>query len=422
MALYNYFFLPILLAAFRCIALVNSKMRRSLTGKRALLAEVRTYYTKQNITKRRVLVHVASFGELEQAKTVIAGLKARGNVHIHLTFFSPSGYENTVEKYTDADLITYAPLDSRAQVADFLAIVKPDLALFARYDLWPNMAAALAELNVHSILFSATLGAESGRDVFFLRTLQKRIFQGLNKILTVGEGDRKAFLAMDVSNEKIGVTGDTRFDQVIARREQVGDARILPESLRAKIEQDGTFVFVAGSTWQKDENLLKSFVSGAIERKDNFLAIVVPHEPTPDHIAGLKATYKQNAILLSNIEHFSGERVIIVDSIGKLFGLYRQADLAYIGGGFGAGVHNVLEAAVWGVPTIVGPKHTRSQEVGELIAALGAFAVSNSREFAFVISRFLSDEDFCAQAGESAQAFVHRGAGATERILREIVL
>ena len=112
--------------------------------------------------------------------------------------------------------------------------------------------------------------------------------------------------------------------------------------------------------------------------------------------------------------------MIIVDSIGKLFGLYREADLAYIGGGFGAGVHNVLEAAVWGVPTIVGPKHTRSQEVSALIGALGAFEVGNSREFEFVMSRFLADEDFCAQAGESAERFVLSGAGATTRILQAI--
>ena len=182
-----------------------------------------------------------------------------------------------------------------------------------------------------------------------------------------------------------------------------------------------TFVFVAGSTWPADEAVLKSVLKKSLARKDNILTIVVPHEPSAKRVSSLLDAFASDAIALSQSEQYRGEKVIVVDSIGKLFGLYREADAAYVGGGFSAGVHNVIEPAVWCKPVIFGPKHSRSQEVQQLADCLAGFEIANSRELEFVLWRFLSDEDFRNQAGSNAEQFVKQGSGATARIVKEIL-
>ncbi len=407
-AVYN-FLLPIVLLGARLAALFQPKIRRGLAGRQKLLEEVSAYYVTAVIRGPRILIHAASYGELEQAKPVISAIKEQyPSAHIHLTFFSPSGYENVVGKYREADFVSYAPLDTRFEVNHFLDFVKPDLALFTRYDVWPNMALELKRRSIPAILFTATAAEAFFRNLPIIRNSYRAIFRSLTKILAVSERDKIRFEAMGVEPAAIRVTGDTRFDQVLARREELEEAgdHSIPEQIRKRLIERGTLVFVVGSSWPEDEAVFLKTILESVERKDNIVTILVPHEPSEAHISKLERALPGWSIRFSKIKNWAGEQVIIVDSMGNLFGMYRYADISFIGGGFGDGLHNILEAAVWGIPSIIGPKHGKSGEVDALIDRISAFEVKNISEFHFVFWRLAESEDLRSSAGREAKEFV----------------
>lgn len=418
LALYN-LVLPVLIALAKVAANFNPKLRRGLNGRKRLLEEVRNHYS-QNISGVRILVHVASFGELEQAKPVIAALrKRRPNTHIHLTFFSPSGYENVIGKYPESDFITYAPFDRLSDVRAFLDVAKPQLALFTRYDVWPNMALELSKRHIPSILFAATAADASGRMLPVMRSLNRRVYNALSKILVISNSDKERLMVSGVDPVTIAIAGDTRFDQVLARRDAVATTEILSEHVRRSIQERGTLVVVIGSAWPEDEKIIEATIKQSVGRGDNIQWIIAPHEPSDTHVANLKRTFPRS-VRLSNITEWDGEPVLLVDSIGKLFTLYKYADIAMIGGGFSAGLHNALEAAVWGAPVIVGPKHHKSLEVQAMIDTLAAFEVESAGEFDFVFWRLVNDDELRRSTAEKAKRFVSKGQGATECIMSEI--
>jgi 3-deoxy-D-manno-octulosonic-acid transferase len=419
--LYN-LLLPVLLSGARVLSFFNSKIKRGLAGRQTLFRELREHYSV-TLGTPRILIHVASYGELEQAKPVISKLREQYPVsHIHLTFFSPSGYENVVGKYSNVDLITYSPTDRKKDVSEFLAIAKPDVALFTRYDVWPNMAAELHRRNIPSILFAATAAETSGRLLPLMRSLSREVFQSLTKILTISEEDRQRFEAMGVDSAKVVVAGDTRFDQVLARKAKLESSHEfdLLKLVRKEIESRGTLVHVVGSSWPSDESVYIPTVKKSIERGDNILTIIASHEPSETRVRELLSKFPGKAIKFSLLDKWDGEPVIVVDSIGKLFGLYYYADIATIGGGFGDGLHNILEPAVWGIPSVVGPNHTKSQEVARLIDRLGAFEIKSAKEFEFVFWRLVESEDLRESSGQAAARFVEEGRGATDKIISEI--
>jgi 3-deoxy-D-manno-octulosonic-acid transferase len=284
------------------------------------------------------------------------------------------------------------------------------------------MAGELKRRNISSVLFAATAAESSARKLPLLRSFYRNIFRSLTKILTVSEEDKIRFEAIGVNPETIIVTGDTRFDQVVTRRSALehGSDQALPERIRIAVEERKTLVLVVGSSWPSDEAIYLPTVQTSVERKDNILTILAPHETSEARVRKLLALFPGTSIRYSSISEWAGEPVIVVDGIGKLFGLYRYADIALIGGGFGAGLHSILEAATWGVPAIVGPKHQKSREVGELIDRLAAFEVTTKREFDFVFWRLAESEDLRTSTGLEAARFVEDHCGATERILSEL--
>lgn len=416
--LYN-LFLPLIIGSLRIASFFDAKIRRGFAGRIKLQDEVREHYRNLNPKLTRFLIHVASYGELEQAKPVISAIRARyPEAHIHLTFFSPSGYENAFGKFDGADFITYSPIDRRKNVSQFLDAVNPAIVLFTRYDVWPNIADELKQRQIPTILFAATAAEGSGRLLPFVKKLHAIVYKGLTKILAIGIDDKARFEAMGVSPENIVVAGDTRFDQVIIRRQNTESkmADILPDNVRKSIEDRSSLVFVVGSSWPSDEEIIRPALSQILSRRDNILTIIAPHEPSENRVRALLAAFPKKSIRFSNLGFYSGEPIIIIDSIGKLFGLYRYADIAQIGGGFSSGVHNVLEAAVWSVPAIVGPNHKKSQEVQQLIDSIAAFQVSSRREFDFAFWKLAEDDHLRATAGKNAAEFISERQGATSKI------
>lgn len=397
------------------VAVFNKKIRAGIDGRKHLFSELASHYAEVPPKRKNILIHVSSYGELEQAKPIIQALRAElPDAHLHLTFFSPSGYLNAVGKYKDPHLISYLPFDTKHNVRRFLDLVKPDVVLFARYDVWHNLARELKARNIPSILFSATFSESSAKRLPIVKRIQLGTYQTLTRIFCISQRDRDLFIAYGVNGDNIEVSGDTRYDQVMQRKASSEKQRLeISGSLHDRLTADGVVTLVAGSTWPDDEALLQQAWANVLENHEHTMLIIAPHEVDEAHIVALEGKFTRTA----RLSFYNGARVVIVDSIGKLFDLYRYACVAYVGGGFGAGVHNVLEPAVWGAPVIVGPRHERSQEVIQLIADGGAYEITSSDDLENVLQRLVESSEIRNVAGTRAKEFVEQGRGAQDLIV-----
>lgn len=414
LAIYSFFYFFYKLAAHGA-ALFDKKIQQGIRGRKEQKKRISKHYLSVAKERFRVLIHVASFGELEQAKPMIAEIKKNyPNVHIHLTFFSPSGYENAKNKYKDPDIISYLPFDDSSSVSDFLHATKPNLVIFVRYDLWPRFTLELQKRNVPAILISATYRVSPAKSVPIVSSIYREVYHSLRRVFAINADVKELLVAGGYPSGQVTVSGDTRIDQVLQRKEaSLQKGNILPQSIADKLHEEKPLVLVIGSSWEEDEKVIcQSILSSA-----NLFTIIAPHEITAPHLTSLESLCQNKSIRLSKIDSYSGQQILIWDKIGDLFDLYAYADIAYVGGGFGAGVHNVLEPAVRGIPVIVGPNHTRSVEVGMLLDRKGAFVITNASEFSRTFGKFLSDTNACQEAGKNAYAYIEENSGATKAIM-----
>jgi len=416
-------FLFFLRLAYGGLAIFDPKVKRGIEGRKTLFLEIEKYYLTISPLRKRVLIHVSSFGELEQAKPVIAALKGQyPDVHIHLTFFSPSGYDNAINTYREPDIITYLPFDSRSNVEHFLDIAKPDLVLFVRYDLWHNFVHEIHDRNIPMLLFSATFDPTLRKYFPLIRGLYRKTYSFVNTIYTISEADKTRLEQFAVHAKKNIAAGDTRCDQVIARKKLIEESseNLLPVNFLQKKSSENLKIFVAGSTWENDEKFIIPVVKELIEKNDKLLTFIAPHEIPSSHVSDLMMQFSGLAIQLSEIENYKDEKIIIIDSIGKLFNVYQYASFAYIGGGFGSGTHNILEPAVWGAPSIVGPNHKHSKEIGALIGIGGAIEIRTGDQFEDALLQWLDNDMSRTLASVASKNYVYSSQGATIKILEGI--
>ncbi len=415
--LYRYIIFPVLWIGLRVLALLHPKARKGLEGRRHVFADL-ARFLEEKPCPLRAWVHVSSMGEFEQAKPIIEVLKqAVPELCVVVTFFSPSGYENS-RRYPHADFSTYIPIDTARNAARFLDLLKPDIALFIRYDVWPNHLWACRDRGIPALLANATMRDNSARLWPGARSFHRAVFDAFESIVTISERDAQNFARFGLRHAAIETAGDTRFDRVSGKAEEARIKRLLPERIK-----EGRRILVAGSSWQEDEDALLPAVFTLLKYDPTFLCIIVPHEPTIEHLETLEYRLRGRAesIRFSYLQNWDGERVLLVDSIGILLPLYASADAAFVGGGFRSNVHNTLEPAVYGIPVVYGPKIHNSQEARELQEAGGSFIVSNRRDVYRVLRRLFSDEPFRAQTGEAAGAFVRARSGATERLVVRVL-
>ncbi|MFA8344036.1 MAG: 3-deoxy-D-manno-octulosonic acid transferase [Rhodothermaceae bacterium] len=414
--IYDFIILPLLNVVFRIMALFNKKVKRGLTARKKIFENLIINMADLDKSKKMVWFHSASMGEFEQAKPIIQKLKETKDVNVVITFFSPSGYENSV-KYPFADIISYIPVDTKFRTRRFLNQVKPDIAVIMRYDIWPNIILQLDKMNIPTFLVDATMRGNSARKLPYLKSFHKFIYNKLSRILTISDSDLNSFLDFNIEESKLKAVGDTRFDRVYQKSI---DAR------SKKLFRDGVFggkkVFVMGSSWEADENIVLPAMKKILLRDEDLILIVVPHEPTVSHLEDLENTLSKDfaTIRFSLMNNYKGERIILIDSIGILLTLYCYADAAYVGGSFKQGIHNVLEPAVYGIPVIYGPKIENSQEAQYLAEKEGGFVIKNKKNaYKTIRSLFLYDEKRI-KAGEIAKEYVKSNVGATKQILTEI--
>jgi len=413
---YNYIVLPLLYVALRFTGLFNKKIRAGILGRKRVYEELILSATSINKNKKLIWFHSSSLGEFEQAKPIIERLKQEKNINVLVTFFSPSGYENS-KKYPYADLIAYIPFDTKSNADKFIAVTNPTLAVIMRYDVWPNMIIALKNKNVPIYLVDATLRSNSPRKYPLLKSFHKILFGSLSRILTVSESDAKEFKSFGFDDKKVSAIGDTRFDRVYQRSLLAKDKKLIKSNILQNKK-----VFVAGSTWEQDEEVIfPAFLKLAAIDK-NVLMIVAPHEPTLLHLEKIENEFsgKLKTIRFSHLNNYSDERIIIVDSIGILLTLYTYADVAYVGGSFKQNIHNVLEAAVYGTPVLFGPKIENSQEAMKLAEIGGGIVINNKRQAYRHLRKLFSDETLRSKAGNISTNYVQSNIGATQKILDAI--
>lgn len=413
---YNFVVLPLMNAGFRVLAVFNKKVKRGIQARKKLFENLIINLADLDRSKKMIWFHSASMGEFEQAKPIIQKLKETKDVNVIITFFSPSGYENSI-KYPYADVISYIPADTRSKTKHFLNLVKPDIAVIMRYDIWPNIIWQLDKMNIPGFLVDATMRVKSARKLPYLKSFHKFLYSKLHRILTISESDLKSFLDFNIDEEKMCTVGDTRFDRVYQKSVEACDKKLF---------RDGIFkekkVFVMGSSWEADENVVLPVMKKILQKDDELVLIVVPHEPTVSHLEYLESSLNKDfdTIRFSLLNDYNNERIILIDSIGILLTLYCYADVAYVGGSFKQGIHNVLEPAVYGIPVIYGPKIENSQEAQVLADKKGGFVVKNKRNAYKVIRTLLQNEKERTEAGKIAQEYVRSNTGATKQILSEI--
>lgn len=413
---YNLLIVPILYLGVRIIGFYNSKVMRGIKGRRRIFEELIINSAAIRKANKLIWFHSSSLGEFEQAKPIIEELKKNKGINILVTFYSPSGYDNS-RKYPFADLVSYLPFDTKANAAKFIQIVKPNLSVLMRYDLWPNHIWAMKSFNIPIFLVDATMKENSRRKFLFMKNFHKYLFMDVTKILTVSKSDAEGFKDFGCTDNQVKAVGDTRFDRVYQRSLTASAHNLLKTDLFK-----GKKILVAGSTWEADEEVILPAFSKLAKNDDDVILIIAPHEPTVVHLEKIENEFSGDldTIRFSFMNNYKSERVIIIDSIGILLTLYTYADAAYVGGSFKQGIHNVLEAAVYGVPVLFGPKIDNSQEAKELLKQGGGILIRNKKEAYRNLRMLFINEMIRKEKGDISYNYVQKNLGATEKILKEI--
>ena len=360
--------------------------------------------------------HASSLGEFEQGRPLIEKIKAEHPEYkILLTFFSPSGYE-VRKNYGGADVVCYLPFDTPYRVKKFLDLSKPVMAIFIKYEFWDNYLSELKRRNIPVYIVSAIFRKEQ---LFFkwYGGMYRKVLSYFTHIFVQDDASRELLSKYGVTN--VSVFGDTRFDRVqdvYKNTKQVPMVDLFVNNNRS----DNQLTMVAGSSWQQDEEVYLNYFNEHPELK----LIIAPHEIHKDHLMHIESMLKRPSIRLSEAteKDIKGKSCLIVDSFGLLSSIYRYGDLAYIGGGFGAGIHNVLEAAVYGIPVIFGPKYQKFKEARDLLKVGGAFSITDEKAFESKMEELSTYRDLLEAAGVAAGDFVKSNIGATNRIIASIPL
>lgn len=393
--------------AVRLAALRGKKARTMLEGQKRTFDLLRE---KLNPAHRYIWIHASSLGEFEQGRPLMERIKKETpDAHIVLSFFSPSGYE--VRKHYDlADVVCYLPFDLPAEVNTFLNLVNPTMAIFVKYEFWGNYLSELRRRNIPTYLISAIF---RDSQIFFRPWggMFRAMLNCFTRIFVQNEESRQLLKTIHVDH--VEVAGDTRFDRVASVRAAAKDFPVI-----AAFVENANFTLVMGSSWQHDEDIVIPYFNAHPSMK----LIIAPHEFDHARLNSIMSRIKRKTGLYSatNASQAAHLDCLIIDSFGILSSLYRYGQMAYVGGGFGAGIHNVNEAAVYGIPVAFGPKFGKFAEAHDLIAIGGGFCVKDEQEFVDLMNKMLSNADVRAMAGNIAGNYISTHTGATTRIYQEI--
>ena len=403
-------------------SLFNEKVRKMWRGEREAFKILKQ---KVDPNAKYIWFHAASLGEFEQGRPLMERIrKDYPQYKILLTFYSPSGYE-VRKNYEGADIICYMPVDTRLNAIRFLRLVRPVMAFFIKYEFWSNFLHILKHRNIPTYSVSSIFREDQ---VFF--KWYGRSYAGVLKCFTrfFVQNEESKRLLEGIGITAVDVVGDTRFDRVLQIKEAAKQLPIceafrtgVASSQSADVPHHDFKVFVAGSSWPPDENIFIPFFN---EHKD-WRLLIAPHVIAEEHLKLILSLIKGKKVVRytqTTPDEAAEADVLIIDCFGLLSSMYNYGDVAYIGGGFGVGIHNTLEAAVWNMPVIFGPNNKKFQEAQGLLKSGGGFEINTYEDFSGLMSSLMNDETFLKQAGDKAGTYVAHLAGATDEVLASVKL
>lgn len=387
--------------------LFSGKMKHFVEGRKNVF---QTLEAQLSETDKTIWFHCASLGEYEQGLPVMEAVKKeKPNHKLLVTFFSPSGYEN--KKNTSiGDVTVYLPLDTKANVTKFLNLVKPEMVLFVKYEFWPNYLLELQNHKIPTYLISALFRK---KQIFFkpYGFWMRKVLKAFTHIFVQDQKSKQ--LLESISIKKVTVSGDTRYDRVSKQIEENNTLDFLEQF------KGTSLCVVAGSIWPEDEEILED----AINNSEHVKFVIAPHNLKEEQIEALEKKLQNKSLRFSNMEgkNLSEYVVFILDTIGHLKKAYSYADIAYVGGGMGStGLHNILEAATFGVPVIIGKNHDNFPEAKALQSRAGLFSVANKEELQAILSKLIHNKSFREKTGMICGHFIQNNTGATRIILQNL--
>lgn len=393
----------------RIVSPFHKKARKMIVGHKQTYRILREQIDPN---AKYIWFHAASLGEFEQGRPIIEEVKRRHSEYkILLTFFSPSGYE-VRKDYPLADVVCYLPFDKRRNVKKFLKLVQPEMAVFIKYEFWYNFVNQLYKRNIPIYMVSAIFRPNQ---IFFrwygmdMRKLLKKY-----KCICV-QDENSAILLRNIHITNTEVCGDTRFDRVIDVKKQAKQLNII-EAFAKQAVSENEKIFVAGSSWPKDEDIVIPYFNITTDLK----LIIAPHEIDEAHLKYIESNLQRPHIRYSQaIPEMMGDYdCIIIDSFGLLSSIYRYGQVAYVGGGFGVGIHNVLEAAVYDIPVIFGPNFKKFREAQQLIECGGGYSIADYQSFRGLMDEFLQYEGTLNSAGKFAGEYVKENSGVVDKVMK----
>lgn len=392
----------------RIAALKNPKARLLVAGHKRIWTDLKG---KIEPGSRYIWIHTSSLGEFEQGRPLIEKIKReRPEYKILLSFFSPSGYE-VRKNYPEADVVVYLPFDTRRNIRRFINLVNPTMAIFVKYEFWLNCLKELNSRAIPTYLISAPFRSSQ---FFFKRNggWYRSWLKYFTHLYVQDSGSSRLLASIGIDNTT--VAGDTRFDRVV---DILKAGRKLP--VLEDFRKEGKFIMMAGSSWPEDESVYFEW----LHKNRDINAVIAPHEFDSERIAKLKAQFPGELVCWSELHDScvpSECRILVMDCFGLLSSAYRYADMVYVGGGFGAGLHNINEAAVYGVPVLFGPNNHKFIEAQEIQTAGGGFEVKSAGEFAHIADLLMSDYDKRQHAGQNAGDYIRSKLGATNLIFNDL--
>lgn len=415
--IYIFLFIPVF-----CIgAIFNAKMREGLIGRLKQPKYIREF-AREHQKDTVVFFHSASVGEWEQSIPIIKTLKQQHpEIHILSSYFSPSGMNHA--KKDNVDLSIYLPFDVCLSNYLFFKRIQPKAWVVSKYDIWPGILLAAHWAKVPVLLCSAELAKDSKRYKGINAAINRLFYKYITYVLPVSEDYKERFKNIYPNEATLEVVGDARYDQIIAKAEAV---QLQPNV--ELFENPLPITFIGGSLWPADEKHLFPALLKVFKEHSDLQLVLVPHELHEAHIQAIEQTFANEGIQTQRYSEFSASstgktacRVAIVNTIGMLAKLYKNTDIAYVGGAFSTGVHNVAEPSAFSNPVIYGPRHINSYEAMQLKQVAGGFPVSNQDECYEILTKLVNDEHFRKEAGQKNHDFLYASKGASEKITKHIL-
>lgn len=402
-SIYVYYIAIYIASVFR-----HKKAVQWINGRKNLFSEIEK---KVKTSHPLAWFHCASLGEFEQGRPLMEEFRKQYPTYkILLTFFSPSGYE-VRKNYNGADYIFYLPIDTPANAKRFLALTNPTLVFFIKYEFWFNYIKQIKKNAIPFFVISSNFRKSQHYFKWYGFWFRKQL-KGVSRFFVQNNNSLQLLNNIHITN--VTVSGDTRFDRVMALAQNTMKLPLIEKFC------DGKDIFIAGSTWEPDEDILIKLINS---EKTKYKFIIAPHMVDKPHIASLVEKIKKGHVVLyseADLDNVLYAKVLIIDCIGILSNLYRYGKIAYIGGGFGSGIHNILEAATYGMPVIFGPKYHKFIEAVELIEKGGAYCIHNENEFMQVVMDLITNNKQLREKSAIAREYVQKNIGATQLILKEI--